>query len=87
MAMQSPDALQQHVSGAKVGDEQVGVDVQRLLQRLRAHHHQPAGGPSPPQSPLNLLIQQLAVNSRETSVVQRGYDRPRRTAGQRPAGR
>ena len=41
---QPPDALQQHVGGGKGGDEKVGVNVQRLLQHLRAHQNAPLRG-------------------------------------------
>ena len=41
---QPPQALQQHVGGCKGGDEKVGIDVQRLLQHLRAHQNAPLRG-------------------------------------------
>jgi len=35
VTMKPSDALQQHVDGAQVGDEQIGVDVQTLFESLR----------------------------------------------------
>ena len=37
VAMQSANPLEQHVHGTQVGNEQVGIDVQTLLQRLCAN--------------------------------------------------
>jgi hypothetical protein len=40
MPMQAANALQKHIHRAVVGNEQIGVDVQALLQGLRADQQQ-----------------------------------------------
>ena len=70
MPVEASDALQQNVHGAKVGDEQVGVDVQGLLQRLGADHHPAAVIPFPSDLFLNGGVQQPPVLCGEPAVVQ-----------------
>ena len=74
VAVQSTQALQQHIHGAQVGDEQVGINVQTLLQRLRANDHQPcttgAGAALLAHLLLHLSIQQRPILAAETAVVQ-----------------
>lgn len=41
--MEAADALQQKVHWCDVADEQIEVDVERLLKYLRPHDHQPVG--------------------------------------------
>ena len=53
MSMQTANPLQQHIDRAQIGDQQVGVDVQRLFQRLRAHNDKSAGGAAFAQQHLN----------------------------------
>lgn len=74
VAMQPPDPLQEDVDGAKIGNQEIGVDVQRLLKRLC---------PNDDDSPLWALpvwrkhifhgfIQKSAVLGGEAAVVERG---------------
>ena len=46
MTMQPTDALQQQVDRGDIADHDVEVDVERLLQHLRANHDQPFGTPA-----------------------------------------
>ena len=71
VALQATDALQQHVHRAEIGNQQVGVDVQRLLQCLRAHHDAAAGLAVLAQQPLYCVIQQPAVANGEAAMMQR----------------
>ena len=41
MAVQPPDALQQQIHRAQIGQQQVKIDVKRLLEYLCAHDDQP----------------------------------------------
>ena len=38
MPPQAPQALQQHIRGTKTGDEEVRVQIKRLLHHLRTDH-------------------------------------------------
>ena len=40
MPVESPDALEQEINRCHIADQDVEVDVERLLQDLRAHHDQ-----------------------------------------------
>ena len=72
VAVQTPDALQQHIHRAQVGDQQVGVDVQRLLQGLGADDNQATGFAIAAQPRFNCVVQQEAVIRSETAMMQRG---------------
>src|SRR5438132_11349339 len=43
MAMQPTQSLQQYVRGTNVGDEEIGIDVEALFERLRADDDEAAG--------------------------------------------
>ena len=57
MSVKSSDPLQEHIDRTKVGEQEIRVDVQRLLQGLRAYHDLPARSTSLAQSILQLLGQ------------------------------
>ena len=70
--VQSADSLQQNVHWTDIRDEKVGVDVERLFERLGADHHHAA------RQSVHLadrsfygVVQQLAVFSGEAAVMQR----------------
>ena len=67
--MQPAHALQENVHGTQVRDQQVGVNVQRLLERLRAYHDSAARRTTLPQLGLNCRVQQPTVLGCETAVV------------------
>ena len=85
--MQPANPLQQHIRRAEVGQQQVGIDVQRLLQRLRADYHEAGGltACAPAQPLFHRIVQQLAVGRRKPPVMQRGDavdgEQQRRTTG------
>ena len=70
MPVQPSYALEQHVDGAQVGDEQVRVYVQRLFERLRSHHDASAAAALSSKMRLHGGVQQLAVFTGEPAGVQ-----------------
>ena len=70
--VEPPDPLQQHVDRADVGEQQVGVDVERLFQRLRADHDRPAPRPVRlAEHALDGFVQAVPIFGREPAVMQR----------------
>ncbi len=73
MAMEASNALQQHVNRTQIGDEQISVDVQRLLERLCANNDDPSLRSSPTTDHrLDLMVQQPTVFASEATVMKRG---------------
>jgi hypothetical protein len=73
MAMQPADALRQHIHRCKVGDQQVGINVQALRQCLGADQHQATCVLALfAEAALDLGIQADAVGAGEAAVVKRG---------------
>ena len=70
VAMQAADALQQNIHRREVSHQQVGVDIQGLLQRLRPDHDHPAARRAFAQDRLHARIQQRPVLGGESAVVQ-----------------
>ena len=82
MPVQAPDPLQQHIHRAKVGDQQVGAQIQALFQSLSADHD-----PAPQRAVLadgrlDGAVQKRAILGSEAAVVQRRTPRD----GQEEAG-
>ena len=70
--MQPADPLQQHVDRTQVGEQEIGIDVQTLFQRLGADDDAAAGrAVMGRQCCLHRLVQQPSVLRRETAVMQR----------------
>lgn len=69
MAMQAPDPLQENISRTQVGDEQVGTDVEALLQSLRTNEDETAASAIGLHLSLDLGVEQLAVLARESTVM------------------
>ena len=57
VAVQSTDALQQDVDRAQIGDQQVCVQIERLLNGLRRNHDTSASGPLFAQPRFQCLVQ------------------------------
>ena len=70
--MQASEPLQENIHRAEVGHEEIGVDVERLLQGLGADDHATAGlAAFLAERLLHGFVQQSAILRRETAVVQR----------------
>ena len=71
VAVHAADALQQHVHRAEVGDQQIGVDVEGLFQRLRPDHDAARARARriDAQRSFHGRIEELAVLDREAAVM------------------
>ena len=70
MAVQAAQALEQHIHGTQVGDEQVGIDVQALLQCLRANNDAPLSvAPRFAELRFDRLVEQGTVLATVPAVV------------------
>src|SRR5690606_13061554 len=67
--VEAADALQQDVHWAQIADEPIGVNVQALLQGLRADEQQRTGRSVLAQTATNGSVEHLAVLARKTAVV------------------
>ena len=78
--MQPPNALQQHIHRTKIRNQQIRVNVQRLLQSLRTYHDDAAGRARIlAQQLLYPPVQQTPVAGRKPPVMQRPYPLDRKT--------
>jgi hypothetical protein len=59
--MQAPETLEEHVGRHWVCHEQVGIDVERLLQGLRTNDDDTRSLPIRPQDTHHLLIEVLLI--------------------------
>ena len=89
VTVQPPDALQQHVHRTQVRDQQVGVDVERLLERLRADDQRaPCARSVLPEGGFDRVVESVPVLGAEPAVVQRGdaFDLQQDVVGALPQG-
>src|SRR4051812_4858073 len=68
MTMQTPEALQQSVYGAQVGNKQASIQVEADPQLLRPDDKKPPIGRVFPQSRSDRLIQEAAVLWRKPTM-------------------
>ncbi len=73
VAVEASDALEEHVDGAEVGYKQVGVDVERLFERLRADDDAASGLPALAEQLLYPLIKHCAVAGGESPVMEGSF--------------
>ena len=73
VAVEASDALEEHVDGAQVGYEQVGVDVERLLERLGSDDDAASRLPALAEQLFYSLIKHCAVTGGESPVMERRY--------------
>jgi hypothetical protein len=74
VAVEPSKALEQYVSGNRIGHEHVGIDVQRLLAGLRRNHDNATPLTIWTKRLKNLVIEILPILIREAGVVQHGID-------------
>ena len=74
MPVQAADALQEHIHRAQIGDQEVGVDVEALLERLGADDDESTRAGSIATEPhLHGLVEQQPVLEREPAMVESGH--------------
>ena len=70
VSVQSSDPLEQDVDRAEIGDEQVCVDIERLLEGLCADDYAAAGFPVFAEGGLDAVVEEGAVFGREAAMVE-----------------
>jgi hypothetical protein len=64
--MKPSKALEKHISRDCIGHKQIGINVQRLLQRLRPNDNHSGVLPAGAKYPEHLMIKVLTINVCET---------------------
>ena len=73
VSVEATDALEEDVDGAQVSYEQVGVDVERLFERLGSHYDATSRLPLLPQQLCYSLVEHCAVAGGEAPVMERRH--------------
>ena len=72
VAMQTANALQQHVHWAEIGDQQIRIEIERCFQCLCAHNYSRRPGALLAENSLDRCVQQQAIRSTEPPMMERG---------------
>jgi hypothetical protein len=75
MSVKAPEALEQYINRAEVGDEQIRINIKRLLQRLCTDQNGTTRWSAQSHCSFNGSIQSLAILAREATMVQRASPR------------
>jgi len=70
MPMQPADALQQHIHWREIGDQQIGVDIETLFERLGADQDERPRRPLVADLPLHRTIEPAPIHAGEPPVMQ-----------------